>query len=63
MKDKIVNLYGKDFYMKESTKGTCGSDEDGYKACYFYEKDCKDNSQHFKLCCQITEDYYFIEVN
>ncbi len=63
MQEKIVTLYGKDYYMKESVEKTCGSYEDGYISCAFFDVKCA-GTEHGALCERSVQDksFYFIEV-
>lgn len=62
--EKIVTLYGKDYYMKESVNKTCCSYEDGYTSCAFFNARCS-GTEHGDLCYDDIQDksFYFIEVN
>ena len=61
--EKIVTLYGKDYYMKESVKKTCGSYEDGHTSCAFLNVKCA-QTEHGSLCGTLRKGvcFYFIEV-
>lgn len=62
--EKIITLYGKDYYMKESVEKTCGSYEDGHTCCAFFKVGCS-KTEHGDLCVDSVQDkaFYFIEVN
>lgn len=61
--EKIVTLYGKDYYMKESVEKTCGSCEDGHTCCAFFNVRCL-GTEHGELCEDSIQDksFYFTEV-
>lgn len=61
--EKIVTLYGEDYYMKESVEKTCGSYEDGYTSCAFFDVGCS-GTEHGSLCGCMRDGagFYFIEV-